>query len=364
MTKPMEVQGSFGISKSFSKLGYKEMKNIISLILLMGSLVALTACGGGGGKNNPTTDDSASGSTLSVFTISGRTIEVNTTNLPTISTACYTNNSNGVIETMSIVNTAWTNITKTYNSDTTCSGTPTSTTTVTATLAVDQDIAITGWIDDQQQTATAPGRAGNVSNPLVSDQKYTRMSLTVTASDDSNISVGFQTQYGYIIDDSHDSGVVLYRVDGTNKALIVEAYSNIVTNGYLTDSYFGQTYVDNTEGVSVDTFYDTTTTKLAIKVRHTIYSTIGSTFELNLPFDFATGTFNDGNGLTLSANLNGMTYVKFSDAGNFITFDNSGNVGESVKGSYQVKICESSCANGNEVTVSGTFDLIRGANNI
>ena len=196
------------------------MKNIIFRIFILGSLVALTACGGGGGG---TTTPPAS--TISLIAADSSSIDLQSTDLQgAISTTCYANNSNGIIETVSISGTTWTYTVDTYTGDTTCSNTP-STTTAVATLTIGSNQNVVSW-----ENGTIPTYAATPSTSLPTNAPYTVISGEVTSSNNPDIAAGITFSSGYVIDNSSTSGVVLYRVRDTTTGLATnnDSYTDIV----------------------------------------------------------------------------------------------------------------------------------------
>lgn len=341
------------------------MINIVTQLTIATSLVFLVACGGGGDSSTSSSSSSSSGGTssLSLITASGSTITTDTSKLTSISTACYASGGGYAKDTISVVDSIYT-YTNTDFSDAACT-TQSSTYNFTADLIVDQDIAISGWIDGQKNPlATPPGRAGYPTSPLPATPQYTRINFTITSSTTSNVTVGMKSNFGFVIDDSITNGVVLYRVDDQGRARASDPYTNIDTNGYITDDYWAMTYADNALGTTVDAFYDTATTKSAIKV---VYQVPGSAnidiMDIILPFDFAVGNFKDGDGLNMTARFQNISYSVLADAGNFIDFTTVGNIGESIVGTYQIKVCKvSGCNPASALPLAGEFKLTRGAN--
>lgn len=206
------------------------MKNTISRILIMSSLAILVACGGGG--DDTSTNDTNDGSTaLSLVNAFGISVQTDTAQLPaTISTICYEDNSvspvDGIKDTLTISGTTVTYSSSKYTADTTCSNTPTIT-SFTADLTVDQDVSIVDWVDSQNQSATAPAKASDSGTQLSATAPYTRINITITESNFPGVTVGMQSNQGYVIDDSSSDGVILYRVDESSLASIVDPFTTI-----------------------------------------------------------------------------------------------------------------------------------------
>ena len=355
------------------------MKNTILRILIMGSLVALTACGGGGGGDT-TTGDGTTGASLSLIAISGTNIDSSTTLNTSINTACYSNNGNGVQESMSIVDTTWTYITKTYSADTTCSNTP-SVKTVTAALVIDQNVNINGWIDGQGQALpTPPSKASDPMTPLLTNELYTRINVTVTSSDDVNISVGFTTNFGFIIDDSFSSGVTLYRVDENGFAKNADPYTSVVSNGYM--SVGSEVYVDNPTAdtankVSVTAIYDpgTTYSRSMITARYNFssspkqngqfYDDVSITVNAADVFASNQTTYNESNSsLGVRASYYGISYAQIPHVDNTLMINSTGTVGQTTTGTYNFVICPLTSISGSTCTtaspsISGVFSIKR-----
>lgn len=237
------------------------MKYSISKIILAGSLIALTACGGGsGGDTTPNSETTV----VSLTTADSGTINLASTDLQgAISTACYTNNSNGVKETVSINATTWTYSVNTYPGDSTCSSTPTTTTAV-ATLSVGGEQTVGEWVDGNSQTAQKiPTYEADPSTELPTEAPYTVINGEVTSSNNPDIATGISFSTGYVIDNSSVDGVTIYRVKNTTtgETTTVDPFTNIPASsgntGGGSGSSGGANLVVRINSV-VNTSYDTT----------------------------------------------------------------------------------------------------------
>ena len=213
------------------------MINTLSRILLTGSVLALTACGGGGGDagGGDTGGDTGSGgetpqSSITLKTATGGTVDLNTSELAgSITTECYTNNSNGRIDSLSMSGLIWTYKEHTYAGDTSCSSTP-ATATATATLTIGNDSIIQSWIDGNNGANLNPPLAAiNDGTTVPTTPAYTIINGIITNSDITGVTTGYQFSSGYVIDDSSSDGVVLYRVQNTttNEATIEDPFTNL-----------------------------------------------------------------------------------------------------------------------------------------
>ena len=206
------------------------MINTFTRFIILTSLITITACGGGGGDTGGG-DTGGDGTALSLANAFGGTIETNTAQLPSsISTVCYEDNevspADGIKDTLTISGTTVTYSSSKYTADTTCSNTPT-TTSFTADLTVDQDVIIVDWIDGQNQSTPAPAKASDSGTLLSATAPYTRINITITESNFPGVTVGMQSNQGYVIDDSSSDGVILYRVDENGNATVVDPFTTI-----------------------------------------------------------------------------------------------------------------------------------------
>ncbi|MDH5426354.1 MAG: hypothetical protein OEY29_15305 [Gammaproteobacteria bacterium] len=193
------------------------MQTIISRILILGSLAILAACGGGADPAAPTLPTI----TASLIAADSSSIDLQGTDLQgPISTACYANNSNGIVETVSISGLTWTYTVNTHPGDTTCANTPTTTTAV-ATLTIDSDQTVVNWVDDIQNPVAAPAN-------IPADAPYTLLHAVITSSDIPYLALGSTLSLGYVIDNSSTDGVVLYSITNIDEATIAYTYTNIV----------------------------------------------------------------------------------------------------------------------------------------
>ena len=230
------------------------MKNsTLNNIVLVSSLITLTACGGGGSDTPPPTDTG-----VSLATAFHETIKVQSTDMQgAISTACYANNSNGIIETVAISDTTWTYTVNTHTGDISCTNTPISTTAV-ATINFSDTQEVQNWINENGGTnLTAPASAGSSSVNLPQNSAYTVINGEVSSSNNPDIATGVTFSTGYIIDDSADSGVVLYRVRDTtnNVATVDDPFTNVVEPVITTPTVSGseiQITIDEVKNTSTN----------------------------------------------------------------------------------------------------------------
>lgn len=293
------------------------MINTISRILLTSSVIALTACGGGGGDD--TTTDTTSPpppASITLKTATSGSVDLSTTELSgSITTACYANNSNGRIDSVSISDLTWTYNEYTYSGDTSCSTTPI-TQTVVATLSIGADSTIdvnnNGWIDGNNTPLTAPPPSALDSNTSLPDiSAYTIINGEVTSSTLQGISAGDTFSSGYVIDDSSPDGVVLYRVQdtATNVATDADPFTNIPTPA------LGPNLVININSV-VNTNYSTT--EIVYTIQNTGDTATSSGFQVMGWHDRATapvygvassGNFNSHNIMAAGASESGVLTV-------------------------------------------------------
>ena len=253
-------------------MGYKGMITTIKNILIMGSLVTLAACGGGGGG-----DSGDGGETppppvtnYSVKTATDGTIDLQTSQLQgSINTACYTNNSNCRIDTVSISGLTWTYKEHTYPGDTSCQFSPITQTAI-ATLTVGNNSTIAAWTGTG---VTPPASAADPDIDLAG-AAYTIINGTITDSTITGIDVDFQFSSGYVIDDSSADGVVLYRVTNTltDEATINDPFTSIPSPTIGSNLEINITSIKNT---------NLTTTEIAYTVKNTgDTATSASTFHV------------------------------------------------------------------------------------
>ena len=199
------------------------MKNTISRILIMGSLVVLTACGGGGDTVTP-----APSTALTLITAFDTTVQTDSVDLANgISTACYASDTAYQQATASIVDSVWSYSQMTY-SDADCATSPTAISSFKASLVIDQDVTINGWIDGNGNALTPPpAKASDPSTALSTTVKYTRINVTFTESNFTGINVDDTSNVGFVIDNSSADGVVLYRVNENGYATDADPYTNI-----------------------------------------------------------------------------------------------------------------------------------------
>lgn len=357
------------------------MKILITRLTIATSLIFLAACGGGGSTSSSSSSSSSGGQTLTLATAFGHTIDVTPTNLPSIDTECFTESStpnDGIQDTISIVDTTMTSLKKTYTGDTKCTGTASTTKTFKATLSVDQDTTVTNWIDGTGMNTTPPAKAGHVALELPTNPPYTQLNMTITESDDPDAPVGTQQLFGYVIDDSHDNGIALWRVNAAKQATTADPYTNIVTNGYATIGFGNssiQTYTDNTDTSSVTAIYDSTKQEAMIRVDYTNGGASAASYlKLVLPFDFSTGNHlmipdgdvNAANSIDATYVLDGVRYNFSKYATSYITITSSGiNEGDPIIGNYNVLVCSATnCPDPATYTnnIVGDFVIKRGAN--
>ena len=149
--------------------------NLLTRLVMTTALIFLAACGGGGGdtssSSSSTSSSSSGGTSLSLVNAFGQTITTDSADLQSgINTACYneTNSTDGVIQSMSIVGTTFTNELKTFAGNLTCTGTPSDTRTIVGTLTVKTDIAVKGWLSGSNANpdTTPPGKVSYPTTAL------------------------------------------------------------------------------------------------------------------------------------------------------------------------------------------------------
>lgn len=184
------------------------MSNLIFRFFIMVALASMMAC---------ESDSTDSGSTsINVTTSSGAAVALT----GSYDTACYIQNGLGFKENITFSGADWIYTTSTY-ADSTCSGTSTDI-AIIATINVVADQQIAAWVNGNGDTVAAPaGTAGS---------SFTALNLTITSSDDIDISVGMQVAMGYVVDDSDAAGLTLYRMDDVvnSIATIADPFTDIV----------------------------------------------------------------------------------------------------------------------------------------
>ena len=172
-------------SENTTKMGYKGMKNIILRLLMVSSIVTLTACGGGGGGD---TVDVTAGSELKIYAESSQSNNVTVSVTGTWITACYQEGTNPYQKDIVTISATgvFTYTKRAYTTgDTTCTGSTITDTIyfpttpgIDATLSVDvEPLTLTGWRDGTKSDVAAPQRADSTGS-LSANPKISRLDLT------------------------------------------------------------------------------------------------------------------------------------------------------------------------------------------
>ena len=360
-------------------MGYKGMKNILSRILMIGSLATLVACGGGGGDGG---GDIPPSSSLSLITAFDTKVKSDAIALETgISTACYASNNQYIREGIFIKDSIWTYNKGTFSSDKCESYTNVSTTL--ASVVIDQDVTINGWIDEQGQATTTPSKASDPEINLSATVKYTRLNTTIIRDDSGRFTVGDTTNIGYVIDDSFSRGVKLYYVDENGFATNTNPFSNVDSNGIM--SVNSVVYVDdfNTDianRVLVSAMYDPADSfsdrsmitarydySSSPKQNQQFYDDVSITVHGVDIFSTSetTTVYNESNAsLGVSSSILGVSYVQIPHAENTVVITSTGGVGQVTTGAYNFVICPRlAMPNGTctttTTTINGGFSIKR-----
>jgi len=143
-------------------------------------------------------------------TVSGATHVLN----GTYSSACY-GGTDGRIDSVTITGTTWVNSAAIYTGNTACSGSPSSVSEITATIAKGADKQISGWTG---QGGTIPTRGDG--GLLSATETVTTFTINITnVSDPGNVAFGGRVPLGvypndafYVFDDT-GTGYIMYRDD-------------------------------------------------------------------------------------------------------------------------------------------------------
>jgi hypothetical protein len=162
-------------------------------------------------------DDDTTPSTISVTTISGVKITLS----GDYKAICVDDGSGtGLIETINFNGALWTLTIDAWVGDLTCTGNPTLTDSVTASLVTStNDISITGWVLSDGSIAPPPV-ASDGTGPLSATESVSPLSVTIT-------SAGFGFQVG-------DTGTIFYVVDDTTNSTVLYSDDDAGTNSNAT----------------------------------------------------------------------------------------------------------------------------------
>lgn len=195
------------------------MINSIKRLTIIISLISLAACGGGDG-------DGGGDNTSSITLVNAYGVDVTANSIDLqsgISTDCYTETGDpttGFIQTMQVIDSAYTFTSKAYGNDSKCADVADTTGEVKGTIVVGASAKLKGWLtgSNDNPDTTAPNKASDSSTPIADDASYSPLTVTITSlsANITNNEVGDVITTGFVIDDSLPTGVILYNVTSSN----------------------------------------------------------------------------------------------------------------------------------------------------